>query len=115
MIRQFGLPNTHEYITVTKPSQQPLPKYKGLNADTINPAPILTLTLATSLTPVPEHQFVEDRAFNDLRYPVSVDKLTALGWRGPRVDWHEGLCHTVRWYKENQVGHADMDAQPQRY
>lgn len=69
LIRQFGLPNTHEYIT-----------------------------------------FVEDRAFNDLRYPVSVDKLTALGWRGPRVDWHEGLCHTVRWYKENQDHFKDVCA-----
>ncbi|CAG8461503.1 12726_t:CDS:2 [Acaulospora colombiana] len=40
-------------------------------------------------------EFVQDRAFNDMRYAVDYCKLRNLGWK-PRVGWEE-----VAWYKEN--------------
>jgi dTDP-D-glucose 4,6-dehydratase len=42
--------------------------------------------------------FVEDRAFNDLRYTVNSDALKALGWQ-EEMSWKEGLQTTVDWYK----------------
>jgi len=44
--------------------------------------------------------FVDDRAFNDLRYTVNSDKLKSLGWV-EEVTWEEGLKLTVEWYKNN--------------
>ena len=41
--------------------------------------------------------FVEDRAFNDVRYYISSDKLMALGWE-PKVGFDEGLQRTIDWY-----------------
>lgn len=43
---------------------------------------------------------VEDRAFNDVRYSVNIDKLTALGWK-QEITFAKGLVSTVSWYKEN--------------
>ena len=39
--------------------------------------------------------FVEDRPFNDLRYPMNSEKLTALGW-APKLSWEEGLQETSK-------------------
>lgn len=44
--------------------------------------------------------FVEDRCFNDFRYPVDRSKLETLGW-APRIAWREGMEMTVKWYREN--------------
>jgi len=46
-------------------------------------------------------RFVEDRCFNDFRYPVERGKLASLGW-SPEVEWKEGIEATVDWY----VSHA---------
>ena len=40
-------------------------------------------------------QFVEDRPFNDLRYPMNSDKLSQLGWK-PKLSWEEGLQQTSK-------------------
>jgi nucleoside-diphosphate-sugar epimerase len=42
--------------------------------------------------------FVEDRAFNDLRYTVNSDALKALGWQ-EQMSWKQGLQTTVDWYR----------------
>jgi len=41
--------------------------------------------------------FVGDRPFNDFRYAVNFDKLSALGWKA-KVSWEEGLQKTKDWY-----------------
>jgi UDP-glucose 4,6-dehydratase len=43
---------------------------------------------------------VEDRPFNDLRYPIENSKLEALGWR-EQISWDDGLLNTWNWYKEH--------------
>jgi len=51
----------------------------------------------------PEHnledwiQFVKDRDFNDLRYHISLDKLSKLGWMS-QVTFKEGLEKTISYY-----------------
>lgn len=42
-------------------------------------------------------EHVTDRAFNDRRYFICDQKLTALGWR-QRTTWEEGLKKTAEWY-----------------
>lgn len=44
--------------------------------------------------------YVEDRCFNDFRYPVDRSKLTDLGWI-PKIGWKDGMRDTVQWYKTN--------------
>lgn len=44
--------------------------------------------------------YVKDRPTNDLRYPMSSEKMHNLGWR-PKVPWKEGIRKTIEWYKEN--------------
>jgi dTDP-glucose 4,6-dehydratase len=45
---------------------------------------------------------VEDRKGHDLRYSVSIAKISAeLGYR-PRVPFEQGLAEAVRWYAENR-------------
>jgi UDP-glucose 4,6-dehydratase len=45
-----------------------------------------------------EHiSFVGDRAFNDVRYYISSDKLHQLGW-APKMSFEEGLQKTIDWY-----------------
>ncbi|KPI84215.1 putative Gdp-mannose 4 6 dehydratase [Leptomonas seymouri] len=43
-------------------------------------------------------RYVEDRAYNDSRYFISNDRLTALGWE-QHVPFEKGLRHTVEWYR----------------
>lgn len=47
-------------------------------------------------------RYVEDRAYNDARYFISCDRLTALGWR-PLVSFEEGLQRTVEWYRAHPL------------
>ncbi|KAK6485742.1 dTDP-D-glucose 4,6-dehydratase-like [Huso huso] len=44
--------------------------------------------------------YVIDRPYNDLRYPMNSEKLQRLGWR-PKVSWKEGIGRTIDWYREN--------------
>ena len=43
-------------------------------------------------------RFVQDRRFNDLRYPIDSTRLKALGWE-EETSWADGLARTVAWYK----------------
>jgi UDP-glucose 4,6-dehydratase len=43
---------------------------------------------------------VKDRAFNDRRYYICDDKLSALGWT-ESTPWEEGLKKTIDWYLYN--------------
>ncbi|KAI8393911.1 uncharacterized protein BYT42DRAFT_552648 [Radiomyces spectabilis] len=43
-------------------------------------------------------EFVQDRAFNDMRYAVDCSKLEKLGW-APRTRFDEGLLRTIEWYR----------------
>jgi len=52
--------------------------------------------------------FVGDRAFNDLRYTISSDKLLALGWV-EEVSWEDGLRQTVEWYKQYTSRYGDIE------
>ncbi len=45
-------------------------------------------------------EFVSDRPFNDRRYAISWDKLTALGWK-PRYSLPKKITEIVAWYKRN--------------
>ena len=42
-------------------------------------------------------EHVRDRAFNDSRYFIGIEKLVALGWE-QIVTWNEGLAKTIAWY-----------------
>jgi dTDP-glucose 4,6-dehydratase len=44
---------------------------------------------------------VPDRPGHDVRYALSADRASALGW-GPAVPLHEGLARTVDWYRANR-------------
>ena len=41
-------------------------------------------------------RFVEDRPFNDQRYPMDSTKLQELGWT-PKVSWDEGIEKTSKY------------------
>ena len=43
---------------------------------------------------------VADRPGHDLRYAVSIDKISALGWQ-PQRSLSDGLADTVRWYQDH--------------
>lgn len=40
---------------------------------------------------------VDDRPFNDLRYPITSSLLKGLGWK-EEVSWEDGLARTIEWY-----------------
>jgi UDP-glucose 4,6-dehydratase len=44
--------------------------------------------------------YVEDRPFNDGRYAVNWDKITALGWK-PKILLTDQLVNMAQWYAEN--------------
>ena len=59
---------------------------------------------ALRLTGKPEFllERVTDRLGHDRRYAVDETKLrTNLGWK-PKIEFTEGLKHSIRWYKENE-------------
>ena len=53
--------------------------------------------------------FVEDRAFNDLRYYINSDKLMRLGWR-EKVSWEEGIQLTFEWYKQFSHRYKNLES-----
>ncbi|XP_075597581.1 dTDP-D-glucose 4,6-dehydratase [Balearica regulorum gibbericeps] len=63
---------------------------------------LIHLIKKTSSESEMEHwmDYVKDRPTNDLRYPMSSEKMHSLGWR-PKVPWKEGIKKTIEWYKEN--------------
>lgn len=58
---------------------------------------ILSLEMGSPL----KMKYVEDRAFNDIRYSVDISKLVELGWR-QEITWEKGIAETIKWYKENK-------------
>lgn len=44
--------------------------------------------------------YIQDRNFNDMRYYISVDKLTNLGWV-EKVNFLDGLNEVISWYINN--------------
>ena len=44
---------------------------------------------------------VADRPGHDIRYAMSGEKISNLGWQ-PQIPWEEGLRETVRWFAEHQ-------------
>lgn len=63
---------------------------------------LIHLIKKTSSESEMEHwmDYVKDRPTNDLRYPMSSEKMHNLGWR-PKVPWKEGIMKTIEWYREN--------------
>lgn len=53
--------------------------------------------------------FVEDRAFNDLRYSINSTKLHELGWR-ELVSWEEGLAYTFEWYRKYSSRYGPIES-----
>lgn len=47
-------------------------------------------------------RLVQDRPGHDRRYAVDCSKLRRLGW-APHVKFDDGLCATVRWYREQEA------------
>lgn len=47
-------------------------------------------------------RYEDDRAYNDARYFISSEKLTALGWE-QQVSFGEGLQRTVDWYRAHPL------------
>jgi dTDP-glucose 4,6-dehydratase len=58
------------------------------------------LLLDTCGAPSDQVEYVPDRQANDLRYSMTCDKVTALGW-APQRPFAEGLAQTVEWYRDN--------------
>ena len=53
--------------------------------------------------------FVEDRAFNDLRYTINSESLLKLGWK-EEMSWEEGLQATLNWYKNFGSRYENIDS-----
>ena len=53
--------------------------------------------------------YVEDRAFNDLRYTINSSKLHALGWK-EEMPWDVGLQTTVDWYLKYTSRYGNIDS-----
>jgi len=45
-------------------------------------------------------KYVQDRAFNDVRYSVDISKLVELGWC-QEITWEDGIKETIKWYSSN--------------
>lgn len=47
-------------------------------------------------------RYVEDRPAHDLRYALNSRKIkNSLDW-SPRINFNDGLQHTIKWYKDNR-------------
>ena len=47
-------------------------------------------------------EFVQDRLGHDLRYSVSIEKISSeLGYR-PMVQFEDGISETIEWYRTNE-------------
>jgi dTDP-glucose 4,6-dehydratase len=47
-------------------------------------------------------EFVQDRLGHDLRYSVSIEKISAALGYEPRVRFEDGISETIEWYKANE-------------
>ena len=47
-------------------------------------------------------KYVDDRLGHDIRYSVDISKISRELGYSPRVNWRDGLEHTVAWYQENE-------------
>lgn len=54
---------------------------------------------AAGVEPSPANH-VDDRKFNDFRYPVHTKRLADLGW-SETIPFGQGLEETIRWYRDN--------------
>lgn len=52
--------------------------------------------------------FVPDRLFNDLRYTINSDKLSALGW-SELISFEDGLRTTVEWFRRYTNRFGDIE------
>ncbi len=52
--------------------------------------------------------YVEDRPFNDGRYAVNWDKITALGWE-PKIDLKQSLAELAAWYSTYSDRYVEDD------
>lgn len=55
--------------------------------------------------------YVSDRRSNDIRYSMTWDKITGLGYR-PERDIEEGLAETIDWYRRNPDRWAPLVRNP---
>jgi dTDP-glucose 4,6-dehydratase len=53
---------------------------------------------------------VEDRKGHDLRYSVSISKISRELGYAPRVPFEEGLRDTIRWYQDNEAWWRPLQA-----
>jgi hypothetical protein len=52
-------------------------------------------------------EYIPDRRANDLRYSMTCDRVTTLGWQ-PERPFAEGLAQTVEWYRDNPGRWVDL-------
>lgn len=52
--------------------------------------------------------FVEDRAFNDLRYYINSARLHELGWQ-EQMSWEDGLRITFDWYRQYSGRYGNIE------
>ena len=71
-------------------------------------ATLATFAILATLTTMTSVEFVPDRPFNDLRYPLDCSRLAALGW-SETVNWAEGLPSTVAWFMTHSDRWEDVD------
>ena len=61
---------------------------------------LAALLLDACGAPPDQVEYVPDRRANDLRYSMTCEKVTALGWASQRP-FAEALAQTVEWYRDN--------------
>jgi len=79
---------------------------KGINGNIYNIGnnnPVKIIDLANMIiqkTGSGNIKYIKDRAYNDFRYPLIMDKLEALGWKN-EINFNEGLDEVIDWIKNN--------------
>lgn len=117
-IYNIGTNDEYTVLEVTKLLIKLLPLSPPINSPPLSPSIEITISNAehiTTMTTVPSAtvlspsllekeinydnyiEYVEDRAFNDQRYFIRFDKLTALGWK-QKIDFITGLKSTIQHY-----------------
>jgi dTDP-glucose 4,6-dehydratase len=61
---------------------------------------LAALLLDACGAPPDQVEYVPDRRANDLRYSMTCEKVTDLGW-APQRRFAEALAQTVEWYRDN--------------
>ena len=66
-----------------------------------NPIKIIDLAnIIINKTGSGQISFIKDRAYNDFRYPLTMEKLEQLGWKN-KTDFNQGLDEVIDWIKNN--------------